>query len=130
MTGMFSKLRNAPASPKDTPPVLSVADAINEMDRVFSMVIAMQVRKERQMPGLGMSREESENLLARAKRGAQRVLAHERAGEDISRHGFVPECWKHLLDVIPADEVERFVSSTYMTPSVCTRIILSMSLDQ
>lgn len=136
MSSIFQTMRDqstpVAAQPAVAPPeyvAMTAEEAIQKMDRLFAMVIASQIRKDRGMSPLGFSRDENMRILEEAKRGAKVVHALERGGNTLCRI-FSAEHWKFLVDCTSLDDAQNFASSAFMNPSVCVRIILSMTIEE
>lgn len=107
------------------PVAMTVEEAIQKMDCLFSHVIAAHVRKERGLPPI-TNKNKSLQLLQEAKSAAKLAHLSERSGTVLSRI-FDVENWTELLELESLDVVQNFAESPMMNPSVCIRIILSMN---
>ena len=107
-------------------PIENGEHAISLMDHVFALVIAMRVRKERGSEKPPFARSHLTKALQDAKQGAHVAHLLERGGNVLTREFSIP-AWNPLIDEVGLLEVQRFAESPYMHPSVCIRIISSMS---
>lgn len=126
--GMFEQLRATATTvaPPPEPVSLTGEEAINKMDHVFALVVAINVRKDNGLPPLEMTRKYLTDALAEGKRGAQVAHLLERGGTPAVRV-FSETHWKPLIEITDLGTAKRFCSSQYMNPSVCIRIISSLS---
>ena len=136
MSSIFQTMRDqssvAAAQKTFVPPehvAITLEEAIQKMDRLFAVVIASQIRKDRGMPSLGFNRDDSMLILEEAKRGARMIHSLERGGNALPRI-FSVEHWKPLIDCTTLDDAQNFANSAFMNPSVCVRIILSMTIEE
>lgn len=123
---MFEQLRgNVDVIDRPEPVVMSGEQAINAMDHVFALVIAMRVRKDRGEK-IRFTRDHLTKALDNAKMGANVAHLLERGGNELNRQFSIP-AWTPLIDEVGLLEVQRFSDSPYMHPSVCIRMISSIS---
>lgn len=129
MSTMFDALKKGGATGASPVVVASgLTAAIQDIDRLFSIVVSNHLCKERQIPARH-SNAEAMAMLAVAKKAAQEVLKAERSGAILTRV-FSAEHWESLIKLTSLDVAQNFCASPSMHPSICARIVVSMqSID-
>lgn len=122
---VFDVMKKSPPRQKgETSSFMSIAEAIDTMDKLASILIASNIQWKTGNQRTFAHSSDMKSINENARKAALFIYSEEQKGSLLIRE-FSAECWSELIAITSVAEVQSFCQSTSMNPSVLCRIILT-----